>query len=318
MKHRQFFDLATSLVVGASILSGCQAQAPLPPSFPVAAQTCPGLGRAQGATVHDQLIYLYGDADPGILREYQLVSGIENKLQPTGRSIRLTQHGENLLNHPTGLAWRDGMPCFLGNTITATKEGRIYCLDLSRGFDDGTLDHAVLNATLDDLAVQGARPEYVRFSGRWLVATSDYGGGPNYVRIYDPTALSRASRTSDPGVLIGRVPCGPWVQSLHWIDSIQTLVIVQNITEGRGWRLTLVSNLNAADYRSGAAVRVIDIPAHNDELEGYVQIKPNLGLLITSSSRNNVTFAVAGRQPAFSSAHREDALDKVVTVNLEH
>ena len=188
-----------------------------------------------------------------MIREYAL-DDAPPRLNATGRVIDLTRGGANLLNHPTGLALRDGLPSFLGNTVTATKQGMIYRLNFERALLDGTLDNSVLNTTLDDLAVQGSRPEYVRAGNRFVIATSDYGPGPNYIRFYDPARLATASRTSEPGVLIRRVPCGPWVQSLHWVDQLRTLVIVQNIVEGRRWRVTLVSNLDVADYRSGPGI----------------------------------------------------------------
>jgi len=274
-----------------SLLIGCARTAPRPPISPVQTQTCLDLGRAQGIAVQHERILIYGDAETGILREYRLGDKSELRLCATGRVIRLTRDGANLLNHPTGLALHEGMPCFLGNTVTATKEGRIYCLDLERAFVDGTLDNSVLNVTVDDLAVQGARPEYVHVNGRYLLATSDYGPGPNYVRFYDPKRLATASRTSEAGLLVRQVPCGPWVQTLHWVEETKTLVLVQNVVEGRRWRLTLVSDIDATDYRSGPAVRVIDIRAHQDELEGYAQVDRGLGIFIASSRESNVTFA---------------------------
>ncbi len=277
-----------ALLMGAA---GCASQTAKLPIAPMEGQSYPGLGRAQGATVYGGTIYIYGDAETGVLREYHLVENPDLRLSATGRVIQLTRGGKNLLNHPTGLALRDGLPCFLGNTVTATKQGKIYRLDLEKGLAEGTLDHAVLNETLDDLAVQGCRPEYVRVGDRYLLATSDYGPGPNFVRFYDPKLLAMAARTSEPGVLVKKAPCGSWVQLLHWDEETRTLVIVQNIIEGRRWRLTLVSDLETPDYTNGPGVKVIDIAGHNDELEGYARINDQLGVFITSSRNNNVTFA---------------------------
>jgi hypothetical protein len=291
MRKSPFVRILEFALIAVFFCAGCAGPPRMPPISPRSSQTCPGLGRAQGVTFFHDKVFLYGDAETGVLREYQLDLEPTIHLTETGQSARLTRGGANLLNHPTGLALHDGLPCFLGNTVTATKQGKIYRLDLDRALADGTLDHAVLNETLDDLAVQGCRPEYVRVDGRFFLATSDYGPGPNFVRFYDPKALATASKTSDPGVLVRRVPCGPWVQMLHWIDRTHTLVIVQNIVEGRRWRLTLVTDLHAGDYRAGQHVQVIDIPDHYDELEGYSTITAKLGLFITSSRQNNVTFA---------------------------
>src|SRR5262249_2495568 len=109
---------------------------------------------------------------------------------------------------------------------------------------------------------------------------------------YDPIRLATASRTSEPGVLVRRIPCGPWVQLLHWVDSTSSLVIVQNVREGRGWRLTLISDLQVADYRAGnIGVRLIDFPGSDNEWVGYAGVKDQRGLFVTSSQGQNVTFA---------------------------
>lgn len=255
------------------------------PTTPFATQTVPGLGKAQGVTIRDDRVLLYGDATTGVLTE-RVLQG--TRLSPPTRQATLTVAGQNVLNHPTGLAIHPGLPTFLGNTVTATKQGRIYTIDLERLLSEGTADHALLNDCVDDLAVQGSRPEYVRLGNRWLLATSDYGPGPNYIRLYDPARLARAHKTSEPGILIQKTPCGPWVQNLHWIDETHTLVIIQNITEGRQWRLTLIPDLTAPDFRTG---KIIDIPNHNDELEGFSLAHRGLSLFITSSREHNVTFA---------------------------
>lgn len=262
-------------------------------------QTLPGLGAAQGVTVFNGRVYAFGDTKPfGVLKEYAytLTPTGQPRLSPTGRAAQLTVGGVNKLNHPTGLALRAGLPVFLGNTVTRIKEGRIFCIDLERLLTDGTADHAILNETLDDACVQGCRPEYVQYRGRWLVATSDYGPGPNFVRLYDPARLATAQRTTEPGVLVAKWLCGPWVQSLHWVDRPDGngfLVINQNQIEGRLWRLTVVPELTDAGF---ARARTYDIRGPRDELEGYAQIAGKVGLFITSSRQNNLTFAIQGNQ----------------------
>lgn len=268
-----------------SLLAGCS-QVPAPVVL-ARTQTLAGLGAGQGIAVANNHIYLFGDARPGILREYRLLADPYPSLRETGRSARLTVGGANTINHPTGLAVHPGLPTFLGNTITKTRQGRIYTLNLDQLLHDGWADRALLNETIDDLAVQGARPEYVRWHNRWVIATSDYGPGPNFIRLYDATVLASAQRTSDPGVLLVRYPCGPWVQSLHWCDAAGKLLIVQNVTEGRGWQLT------TADLERGDCFGVArDFNHPTSELEGYAQIAGTLGIFITSSRDNNITFAV--------------------------
>jgi hypothetical protein len=280
------------IVVLGVVLCGCAQRGLVLPVSPEGEQTCVGLGRMQGVTVYSGKIFLYGDAETGVVREYSLGELPSLHLEASGRVIRLTRGGVNLLNHPTGLAMHEGMPTFLGNTVTKTKEGRIYRIDLEHGFLDGTMDHSVLNEAVDDLAVQGARLMYVRVGERWLIATSDYGPGPNFVRFYDPEKLATCARTSEAGVMVRKVPCGPWVQNICWVEKSGTLIIVQNIIEGRKWRLTVVSDLSVGDFRAGnAGVRVIDVAGRENELEGYDVVSDHLGIFVTSSGVVNVTFA---------------------------
>jgi hypothetical protein len=281
------------MIPAALLLGGCVGN-PLPPTVLTRELTVEGIGAGQGAAVVEGRIYLYGDRGIGEVREYEFRPTPVPSLEHTGRRIELTRSREDLLSHPTGLAWHPTLGCFIGDTVR--RIGWIHHVDFTRALADGNLDHAVLNSTRDDLAINGTRPEFVRLAGRWVIATSDYGPGPNFVRFYDPVLLARAKTTSEPGVLLGKVPCGPWVQSLHWIDQTGQLVLVQNRIEGLLWRLTVVSDLRLPDFRSGPAVRVLDFQRPKDELEGYVQIAGRVGLFVTSSRKKNVTIAITGER----------------------
>jgi hypothetical protein len=135
------------------LVSGSFAQVPTTqPSVSItelSQQTCEKLGACQGASEHDGFVYLYGDANPGIIRQYTAVPGDVPKLKYTGLEISLTKNGVNLINHPTGLTWNQQFGTYLGNTVTATKKGTIYHLDWPRMLIEKNLDHAVLNA-IDD------------------------------------------------------------------------------------------------------------------------------------------------------------------------
>jgi hypothetical protein len=251
-------------------------------------QTCEKLGACQGASEHDGFVYLYGDANPGVIRQYTVVGGDMPHLEYTGLEISLTRNGVNLINHPTGLTWNPQFGTYLGNTITKTKKGTIYHLDWPRMLIDKNLDHAVLNAIDDDLAVQGCRPEFVRRGDRWLLATADYGHVNNAVRIYDPARLAVVSKTSESGVLIERHPCGAFVQQLHWVDPRQELLIIENKIEGRRWRIVPTDLWRTTDLRSIAPYD--ELPGL-DELEGFSLIDPEHCVLMTSSRANNCTVA---------------------------
>ena len=250
------------------------------------------LGAAQGVAVRDGKIYAYGDvygATPrmGILREN------DRSLTPTGREVKLRRDGRPLLIHPTGLTWDRRFGTFLGDTVL--KRAVIYRLDWDRAWAEGNLDHAVLDTIDDDAAINGCRPTLVDMGGRTLLATADYGDVRPELRLYDPEAMLRAGRTSAPGVVVARVLCGPWNQNLHWDLAARRLTCVQNVIEGRGWRLDVLDLDRAiADGRAsgpGVRVRTFTFDPH-DELEGYWPLDAERSLIVTSNRRDNITLGV--------------------------
>ena len=256
------------------------------------AQTISGVGHAQGLDIRGEDLFVYGDAHLGVIRAFR-VKGTE--LVPAQRKpLYLTTGGREIASHPTGLTEHPAYGTFLGDTVGG--KGKILHLDWPKALGTGTLDGAVLNTIVDDLAVNGTRPEFVTMGGRPLIATSDYGPSGNEIRLYDPKKLVCADRTSDPGVLVGRVPCGPWVQSLYWIEDLGLLVLAQNRTAGRGWRLTFVDlEASLSVGRAVVANELIFDPA--DELEGF-QLLPErssgseggmelTGVAVSSSLRGN-------------------------------
>ena len=250
------------------------------------------LGAGQGVAVRDGKVYAYGDvwsASPrvGVIREYEM------DLKPTGREVWLRRAGKPLILHPTGLTWDARHGTYLGDTVN--KKATIYRLDWERAWRDGNLDGAVLDAVEDDAAVNGCRPEFVTLGGRAYLATADYGDVRPEIRLLDPEALLRARRTSAPGVVAHRILAGPWNQNLHWDRESGRLVCVENVIEGRGWRLDTLDLARAvADGRAdGPGVRVERVTFEpHDELEGYCPIDRTRGLFITSSRANNLVAGV--------------------------
>ena len=246
------------------------------------------LGAVQGVVVRDGRIYAYGDlvsASPrvGVIREY------DQDLKATGRAIRLTKDGKPLILHPTGLTWNQRWGTFLGDTIK--KRAVIYQLDWERAWADGHLDHAVLDIIDDDAAINGCRPTFVILSGRTFLATADYGDIRPEIRLCDPDALLKAGRTSAPGVVLHRVLCGPFNQNLYWDDKSGQLTCIQNVAEGRGWRLEVLDLARAvADGRAhgpGVRTRSLVFMPH-DELEGYWPLDRNRSLFAVARRSNNV------------------------------
>jgi hypothetical protein len=248
--------------------------------------TVTGVGAGQGVEVRDGKVYLYGDANTGVVREYDVVGN--NALAFTGRQILLTASGRDVASHPTGLTVMPGVGTLLGDTVSG--QGTIFMIDWARALANGTLDGAVQATVADDLAVNGTRPEFVRVGQRWLVATADYGSVANEIRLYDPERLKTAARTSEPGVLVYRFRSSAFVQTLHWLDAPGLLVLVQNQQDGQGWRLTVIDLARSITAGQQVATQTIDLEPR-DELEGFHLLDPGRGLFLTSSAVFNVYFA---------------------------
>ena len=250
------------------------------------------LGAAQGVVVRDGKVYAYGDvhrASPrvGVIREYGL------DLKPTGRAVWLRKGGQPLILHPTGLTWHEKWGTFLGDTVN--KKARIYRIDWDLAWLDGHLDRAVIGVIDDDAAVNGCRPEFVEVGGRPLLATADYGDVRPEIRLCDPEALVTEGRTSAPGVVVHRVLCGPFNQNLHWDGEAGRLTCVENVIEGRGWRLDTIDLARAVAHGrvDGPGVRLASATFDpHDELEGYCRLDRDRALFVTSGRLDNFTVGV--------------------------
>lgn len=279
------------------VIAGCGTVNPV-----VRQQTIKNVGACQGVFVHEGSIWMYGDRDgQGVMRRLTWAGPeIEGgpKLIDTGDLYELTLYrnfgvkrqpdvklGSQPIPHPTGFTHHPKLGTFIGNTVN--QKGTIYHITWWGFEESGSLDDWIINATIDDLANNGCRPEFVRWNGRWLIATADYGNQGNKLRLYDPEKLATAAKTSDPGVLVAEFDCGPFVQSMHWIDEDSTLVMAQNQTAGLRYRLTL---LKFGEGETPPTVeRVIDLDYPEDELEGFAIVAPGWAIMTSAMKENNVT-----------------------------
>ncbi|PQA56802.1 hypothetical protein [Siphonobacter curvatus] len=251
--------------------------------------TIDSLGAGQGVNYIDGNVYLYGDREVGIIREYILK---DNELQYTQKEVQLSIDSKDLINHPTGIAYQAGKPVFIGNSIRLNPEGTqwkavIYQVNWAGLLQSGTLQGNLIHTIEDDACIQGTRPEYVQYEGRWYVATADYGNKANEVRLYDPQALAAASKTSEPGILYKKFTCSPWVQNLHFIPDKNILVLIQNQIVGRRWRLTFLDLNQSLAQGKERVLKVIDFDK-SDELEGFTLTRNGEVILVTSSKQENV------------------------------
>jgi hypothetical protein len=252
--------------------------------------TIDSLGACQGASYQNGNLYLYGDREVGVVRKYKLIG---DSLQYMNEEMKLTLNDTDVINHPTGMAFHKNMPFFMGNSIRLNKEGTlwravIYCIDWNKLQQTHTLDSSLLNTIEDDACIQGTRPEYVQYKSKWYVATADYGDKGNEVRLYDAEALSKAKKTSDPGVLYKKFTCTPWVQNLYWMQNKGILVLIQNQVEGHKWRFTYVDLKKSVMAGKQEVIKEVDID-RGDELEGFTFLPDaGKGIAVTSSRKNNV------------------------------
>ncbi|SDL99271.1 hypothetical protein [Siphonobacter aquaeclarae] len=252
--------------------------------------TVDSLGACQGVSMQKGNVYLYGDREVGMVREYNRLG---DSLVYTGREVKFSIDTTDVIGHPTGFAIREGYPTFIGNSIRLNKEGTrwkavISCVDWPGLWKIGKLQGNLLNTIEDDACIQGTRPEYIDYKGHVYVATADYGNNGNQVRLYRPEKLKSAKKTSEPGLVYARFTCSPFVQNLHWIPEKRQLVLVQNQVEGRRWRLTFLDFDKSIAEGKEHVLRVIDFdPA--DELEGFVLLPGGKdGIAVTSSRKRNV------------------------------
>ena len=254
--------------------------------------TVDSLGACQGASYQNGRLFLYGDREAGMIREFDMT---RDSVQYLGREYRLTENGKDVINHPTGIAYQGKNPVFIGNSIRLNDEGTrwkavIYCVNWEGLLKTGTLDGNLINTIEDDTCIQGTRPEYVRYNNKWYVATADYGNKNNEVRLYDPTVLQHAKKTSAKGVLVKKFTCTPWVQNLHFIAGKNILVLIQNQEEGRKWRFTYLDLKKSIETGKQQAIKIIDIDNRNDELEGFTFLNnDSTGIAVSSSRNNNVS-----------------------------
>ncbi|WDF56454.1 hypothetical protein [Mucilaginibacter sp. KACC 22063] len=257
--------------------------------------TVDSLGACQGISYQKGRVFMYGDREVGMIREYKLVN---DSLVYQDKEYKLTVKGQDVINHPTGIAYNGQGPTFIGNSIRLNAEGTkwravIYSVNWKGLLKTGTLDGNLLNTIEDDACIQGTRPEYVKYHGKWYVATADYGNNGNEVRLYDPEKLKTCKKTSEPGVLVKKFTCTPWVQNLNWVADKGQLILIQNKIEGRQWRFTYVDLEKSINAGKQVVVSQVDDITRGDELEGFACMgNDRKGVAVTSSRKNNVNYMI--------------------------
>jgi hypothetical protein len=291
----------TPLLLCIVLFTGCHHGTPVDKvDHPVVQQlTVNNIGACQGVFIWEGSVWLYGDRDgEGIIKRLEWVGPNDNAapmLVDTGETYELKlyrnryarnddneQLPRNLIPNPSGITYHPDYDTFIANTDD--EQSTLYPIHFLGLTESGSLDDWIMNKVIDDLATNGTRPEFIRYNGRWLIASAD---GLGMLRLYDPAKLKKAKRTSDDGVLVQSFSTVPFVQSLHWIDEEQTLVLAQNQTANLGYRLTLLKFDD--DPKAETFERVIDLGQPADKLTGFGIIAPGWAVLSSASEENNVS-----------------------------
>jgi hypothetical protein len=255
--------------------------------------TIDSLGACQGVAYLKGRVFLYGDRETGVIREFKLRN---DSLVYINKEYKLTLKGEDVIGHPTGIAYHGTGPAFIGNSVRLNAEGTrwkavIYQVNWKGLLQTGTLNGNLLSTIDDDACIQGARPEYVQYNGKWYVATADYGDHGNEVRLYDSQKLAKCKKTSEAGVLFKKFTCTPWVQNLYWVASKGVLILIQNQVEGRKWRFTYVDFAKSVAAGKMQVIKQVDLDNRADELEGFTFLNDiQKGIAVTSARKNNVNY----------------------------
>ncbi len=89
---------------------------------------------------------------------------------------------------------------------------------------------------------------------------------------------------------------GAFNQNLYWDARTGRLTCVQNVIEGRGWRLDVIDLAKAvADGRAsapGVRSQTMTFSPH-DELEGYWPLDAERALFVTSRREGNIVIGTA-------------------------
>lgn len=301
--------LAPVTLLCLALLAGCQSGPAVERiDNPIAQQfTIDNIDACQGVFVWEGSVWLYGERDnEGVIKRLEWVGPNDQDkpmLRDAGETYELKlfrnrfsrsnpdeKLPRNVIPHPTGITHHPDHDAFIGNTDDG--QGTLYSLHFLGLTESGNLDDWITNKVIDDLATGGSRPEFIRYEGKWVIATADDGDQGNQLRLYDPEKLKTAKKTSDPGVLVYAIDCSSFVQSLHWIDEENTLVLAHNQTAGLGYRLTLADFSPRGTYNgmpSPYVKRVIDLGQPTDQLTGFAIVAPGWAVMTSTSKENNVT-----------------------------
>ncbi|MEL6497653.1 MAG: hypothetical protein AAGJ54_07380 [Planctomycetota bacterium] len=263
--------------------------------------TVEAIGLAQGLFAEGNFVYVLsdlasrepGEPGPGAIREFFRSTGDDDRptLRATGRQILLTEDGQDVAPSPTGLTWHPNFGYWLGSSVG--DRGSLIQIDFARAIRQGTLDGCVLHEIADDASINGSRPVFVTLpGGRVVLATADGGATNNALRLYDPLALLAADKTSAVGVIYAEQPCGQFVRSLASRGTTGEVWLVQNRSEGSGFRLT---SLTLDAQGTIADEQILDFDRPSSALAGLLWLDPNRSeqtpfILVSSHSDQNVHF----------------------------
>lgn len=240
----------------------------------------PDIGAGQGVQKIGDKLYVFGDSDVGVVQE------LDPALKSTGwKGLLVNSAGEDIISHPVGIAYREGYPTFIGNSVGG--RGWLYEIDWEQFKQDGFVEGAILRSIKMLDARSMSRPEYVHYDGEWLVAVAEYeykSEGMSEILLLDPHALRSATRIDDPSAVRYRFWVSAYVQDMYWSDARSELVLIQNVDYTKGWRLTFIDLDRAVASNSGMTDAVSETRCYcfESELEGYHEYSDGREVFLTS------------------------------------
>lgn len=236
------------------------------------------IGAGQGIQVMENRLYVFGDAGVGKVVE------LDMQLKKTGWIGFLTIGGVSFIYHPTGFAFQENHPVFIGSA------SGLHQIDWDVFYEDGVLDRALVRTISSN--GRFTRPEYVYWQNDWYLATTQYDPAEqNEILILDPDALAVSNTLDDPGVIVERFYSSQFIQDLYWMEDEQELMLIQNIKRYSGWRLSKLDLQSAVDKgNTDYSIREDRCILNPTELEGYVVLDDGREIFVTGELENNFYF----------------------------
>jgi hypothetical protein len=250
----------------------------------ISSVTARHIKKLNGVEIREGSIFAYGqdNAGNGKIVEYKWK---RNDLHSTGY-----ENGISLgttIKQPTGMTYHDTLGTFLGNSNEIRNE--IIFIDWDILKNSRNLGWATVNTTIDDLAKNTSKPEFVQYRGEWFLASVDMGDYSSTIRLYDPLELQSATYTSDYGVLRHAINAPRNIANIYWHNATGELLLAKKKIFG-GWEVIGINLEKSVD--SGSIVRssIVGLSGGNKAIMGFHYLfGTDRAIIVTSDKKDNIS-----------------------------